>query len=343
MADSLSPETGSEAPPRIQLEDQSVADNAAATMMAQVNRELPAPPAATPAAGTGRGDRDTPVTNLRGGLCRPQPGEGQVPVLESGARTNGCTYRGAGDLLRPRPQSGSGSDQPPEFNTAQLYTTAQDQTVHMSVKSSPPRVRTPQTIDTGGSGVIIGKSDSECFVATANHVVEGIPGGTMRSRSATTRDGSSFPVEVRHSDPGKDIAVVALQTGAATDRVCKPATFAENSNFRGPGVAFGFPEETRTLYASPGTIKDVTTFRGLLERLGTRVDPRDRTKDDMTRPMVVFGGQTRGGQSGGPVYTADGQVTGLVQGGSDRRTFGATVLTAPMVRDLLEKVQRRPR
>lgn len=322
-----------ESPPT-RAEEAAVAQAASVNILADVTPPPPISQTAAASSDTGSTARDTPVTNFRGAACKKQPGQEQVPTLEPGARGLGCTYRNANDLLRP--------GQGPEFNTASLYATAQQQTVHFSVPQKEKGMRSFQ--DTGGSGVMVGRSENECYIATANHVIQPIPNTQQGDRAAITPDGKRYPFQVKHSDPGKDIAIVALQTGIDTDKICKPAKFAENTDYRGPAVAFGFPEGSKSLYASPGSMKDVVSFKQLLQRFGARLDPREQQTDDMNRPMVhVNNGQVRGGDSGGPLYTGTGEVTGLVQGGADglRRDFGVTVLTAPMVRELLQRIQRR--
>ena len=74
--------------------------------------------------------------------------------------------------------------------------------------------QTPQTEETTscGSGIIIGKNDTELLIVTNNHVVEG-----SSTLTVTFIDGKSVKADIKGTDSDKDLAVVAVPLSAIKD------------------------------------------------------------------------------------------------------------------------------
>lgn len=267
---------------------------------------------------------ERPATALSGEACRNQPQPGQIPVLEPGRRTAGCNFAAPNNS---REQVGS----LPEFNTHRIYQQAQRENVHLHVGLGRAAA--------SGSGVVVGRSESQCFVATANHVVSPNTNEQVTSRSAQFANGSRYAAQVELRDRSRDLAIVSVNTGADTPQVCHPARISEGgSPIRGAAaVATGFPEETSTLHASPGRVRGLPTARQLW---GRNIEPGENP----TRPILDLAMQVRPGNSGGPVYNERGEVQGLmyaIPGGNGRasraRAF-ATPLHETMVQGYMDRI-----
>ena len=74
--------------------------------------------------------------------------------------------------------------------------------------------QTPQTEETTscGSGIIIGKNDTELLIVTNNHVVEG-----SSTLTVTFIDGKSVKADIKGTDSDKDLAVVAVPLSEIKD------------------------------------------------------------------------------------------------------------------------------
>lgn len=280
----------------------------------------------TPTQTSTEAPRSTPVvlpkiTDLQGRECKIQPGENQTPVLEAGKRTRGCEY-----------QTSTPAELLP-FNTAALYRQSIEQNVHFDVSFKNGKA--------SGSGVMIGKGNGECYVATDNHVVNGVGSDRPVARFARTADGSSYPAEVRFGDPKNDVAVVALKTGKDTDKVCRPAQVAENPEATtGTGATIGFPKGSKSLYASPTEFRGAAPLAQLLRERRTMTPPGG--VENFNRTVLNLRAQTHEGNSGGPVYNSQGEVVGLLAGGTpaDPTFSAANVISRRQVEDWLSRIRR---
>lgn len=266
---------------------------------------------------------ERPATALNGEVCRDQPQPGHIPVLEPGRRTSGCNFAA--------PPSAETADSMPEFNTHRIYQQAQRENVHLHVGLG--------RAEASGSGVIVGRSENQCFVATANHVVSINGRERVTSRSAQFADGSRYAAQIELRDRSRDLAIISVNTGADTARVCNPARIADgHPPERGTAaVATGFPEQTRTLHASPGQVRGLPTARQLW---GRNIEPGENP----SRPILDLEMQVRPGNSGGPIYNERGEVQALayaIPGGRHEdpraRTF-ATPISEPMIQRYLNRI-----
>lgn len=261
--------------------------------------------------------------------CKSNPGEGTVPSLMPGQNSHGCDFKGMKDL----PKGITHLDFP------NIYNQAAPSTVRFDAKLSTPNDPNPKHVQDGpmGSGAIIGKDvkNGECLVATANHVVSGDKSTNISNVRGITSDGSSYNAEVRHQDPKRDTAVVALKTGADTEKVCKPFTPVQEAGKEAakgtPVVSLGFAEGSRALYASPGTSDGIHKLKEDMSPSNIR-----QLGLDVNGSQLKLNNHVRGGQSGGPVVTNDGKLTGLNQSGpDDSRHSSAVVIDQKRVDELL--------
>lgn len=234
---------------------------------------------------------ERPATALSGEVCREQPQPGHIPVLEPGRRTAGCNFAAPGS-------TGGNADSMPEFNTHRIYQQAQRENVHLHVGLG--------RAEASGSGVVVGRSENQCFVATANHVVSINGRDRITSRSAQFADGSRYAAQIELRDRSRDLAIISVNTGADTARVCNPARIADG---RPPekgtaAVATGFPEQTRSLHASPGQVRGLPTARQLW---GRDIEPGENP----SRPILDLEMQVRPGNSGAPSTTREARFRHL--------------------------------
>lgn len=253
-----------------------------------------------------------PVTDLSGATCARQPAAGQVPGLEAGRSTSGCNYLEMG-------------------NVRDLYGQAQRENVHINING---RDRRGEPDGSTGSGVAVGRSDSQCFVATSNHVVAGERGGQVTSREVRFADGRSYPANVEMRDRANDLALLSVNTGRDTATVCNPARIADGVDPSGQAIATGFPLDTRTLHASPGQIESM----GPLRNYGK---PGQNIGDNSNREVMRIGMQVRSGNSGGPVYDGQGRVQGIMFAGHGPRPTISGALALPVTRQSLGPHLRR--
>lgn len=277
-------------------------------------RDKPAPATGADAASMAASHRmvnetqpTPPVTDLEGKVCRKQPGANEIPTMQPGKETNGCGYQNFGGA---RPEG----EQIPPFNTKELYDKAKNSTTSIHTPFTDGR----RTEDGQGSGVVMGKSDKECYVATVNHNVsttKGIGLEVKGSPKVTMPNGKEYPAEVKITEPEKDRAVLAVKTGADTEAACRPAQFADKPE-QGKGLTAGFPVNTKTLYGSP-----------------TEYDKTIKTKPGSAFPPVLTENRAHGkeGNSGGPMFTPSGKVYSLVEGpGGPGVKFNSTLRGTPV-------------
>ncbi|OPZ91149.1 MAG: Trypsin [bacterium ADurb.Bin425] len=267
--------------------------------------------------------------------CKTNPEEGTVPTLMPGQRSNGCDFKGMKDL----PKDLKHLDFP------DIYSKAAESTVRIDSTMTDPHDKKGRYKQEGpaGTGAIIGKDveKGECLVATANHVINGGKEVNISNVKAVSADGKKYDTEVRYTEPKKDTAVIAMKTGADTEKVCKPFTAVQDVNDEaGKGknvVALGFPQGSRALYASPGKSDGIRPMR---EDMSPHNIKELGLEPDATQLKVK--NHIKGGQSGGPVVTPEGRLAGLNQSGPDgyTRDSYAVPLDQRRVDELLAKARR---
>ncbi len=242
--------------------------------------------------------------------CKSNPSDGTVPSLMPGQDSKGCDFKGMKDL----PKDLSHLDFP------NIYNQAAPSTIRFDAKISPAHDSNPKHAQDGpmGSGAVIGKDvkNGECLVATANHVVSGDKNANISNIRGIAADGGTYQAEVRHQDPKRDTAVVALKTGADTEKVCKPfepvQDLSKEAGKGTPIVSLGFAQGSKALYASPGKSDGVHKLKEDMSPSNIR-----ELGLDINGSQLKLNNHVKGGQSGGPVVTREGKLTGLNQSGPD--------------------------
>lgn len=250
--------------------------------------------------------------------CKSNPAEGTVPSLMRGQESNGCDFKGMKDL----PKGISHLDFP------NIYNQVAPSTIRFDAKISPAHDSNPKHAQDGpmGSGAIIGKDvkNGECLIATANHVVSGDKNASISNIRGIASDGSSYKTEVRHQDPKRDIAVVALKTGADTEKVCKPfeavQDLSKEAGKGAPIVSLGFAQGSKALYASPGTSEGIHKLKEDMSPSNIR-----ELGLDINGSQLKLNNHVKGGQSGGPVVNGEGKLSGLNQSGPDDSRHSSAV------------------
>jgi S1-C subfamily serine protease len=149
-----------------------------------------------------------------------------------------------------------------------------------------------------GSGVLAGRDERFGYVLTAHHVV----------RDATARpkvrfaDGSVEAGEVVKSDSAADVAVVRVKRPKVPPVEWAAASPAEGDEL----VAAG--------YGGDGEYHEAG---------GPVVGFTDRTKE--APAWMIFNAEVRSGDSGGPVFTEDGKLAGVLWGCNEKRTYATPV------------------
>lgn len=231
--------------------------------------------------------------DLGGRECQPQPGNKELMVLEAGQMDIGCSYKDYGK------DSGNNID------VLSLYKEMRPSTVHFELNSQGKKLG-------GGTGVMVKKEADSCKIMTDNHVVSD---DTMKKYGiddikVVTEDGTKYDAKLYKADPSKDLAVVEIQTGKDTDRLCKPAAAVDQEQKLQPGdkvVTFGQPYGTGTFYTSEGSARgQITRARAVRELHAAALPPGDnpdRTLDILTMRATP-------GYSGAPVYAIKDPATG---------------------------------
>ncbi len=153
-----------------------------------------------------------------------------------------------------------------------------------------------EQVQGAGSGIIVGKNDTELLIVTNNHVVEDTTSLTIQF----TNDVSVENAYIKGTSADNDIAVVALSLDAIdTDTLnyIKIATLGDSDALKvGDGViaignALGYGQSVTVGYVSA---KD-----------------RDITVDDNTLTVIQTDAAINGGNSGGALIDMYGQVIGI--------------------------------
>ena len=93
--------------------------------------------------------------------------------------------------------------------------------------------------ESGGTGIIIGKNDSELLIVTNNHVVEG-----AQTLTVSFVDDTAVEASLKGTDPSKDLAVVAVPLDSiesSTMDVIQIITIGDSNNLQvgEPVIAIG--------------------------------------------------------------------------------------------------------
>ena len=146
-----------------------------------------------------------------------------------------------------------------------------------------------------GSGIIIGKNDSELLIVTNNHVVEGAETLTVSFANETSVEAS-----IKGTDPSKDLAVVAVPLDSIDDDTMNAIsiiTLGDSDKLRvgEPVIAIG---------NALGYGQSVTT--GIVSALDRNLD-----MEGFDSKLIQTDAAINPGNSGGALLNANGELIGI--------------------------------
>lgn len=238
------------------------------------------------------------VTDLKGRVCAVQPKGDQFPSLD-GKASHGCGYRSPDDAKHPENKE-----------LADIFSKGKESTVNIDVDMGRGHGGGK------GSGVIIGKSEdgSKVYVATDNHVASpeiNRHGAPAKRREVTMPDGKHYPAQLALKDPKHDRAVLSVDVGPGNADKYQAAAFSDKPGEKGDGVVLGFPDDSRSVYASPAKLGGVMKADQLFGGPGDLLKGEQANRPQMYMPKT----HTEEGVSGGPIFNSEGKVVGLLEGG----------------------------
>ena len=173
------------------------------------------------------------------------------------------------------------------YSLAELSNLVAPTVVEISVEASVGNAFVQQSVQTGaGSGVIISEDG---YIVTNNHVIDGAESVNVR-----LSDGTTYPATYVGSDAQTDLAVIKIEAQGL------PIATIGDSDELAVGqdvIAVGNP-----LGQLGGTVTD-----GIISALD-----RDISIDGFTMNLLQTNAAISPGNSGGGLFTADGELVGIV-------------------------------
>lgn len=154
-----------------------------------------------------------------------------------------------------------------------------------------------------GTGIIIGKNDSELLIVTNNHVVEG-----SNTLTVTFVDGTSVDADIKGTDSSYDIAVIAVPLDSLSDdtvNAVSVATLGDSTQLKvgEPAIAIG---------NALGYGQSVTV--GVISALDRSVATTNSQTGETTESgvkLIQTDAAINGGNSGGALVNVNGEVIGI--------------------------------
>jgi serine protease Do len=146
-----------------------------------------------------------------------------------------------------------------------------------------------------GSGIIIGKTDTELLILTNNHVIE-----DAEQLSVQFINNKSVDATVKGTSSSKDVAVIAVPLKSIDDDTIKSIKIATIGSSKDLKVGQGVIAIGNAL----GYGQSVTT--GVISALD-----REVTIDNVSNNMIQTDAAINGGNSGGALLNSKGEVIGI--------------------------------
>lgn len=182
----------------------------------------------------------------------------------------------------------------------------------------------------GGSGIIVGKSDTELLIATNNHVV-----ADADSLQVQFIDSEVVESQVKGTDSSKDLAVIAVQLEDIKASTLSSISIAE----LGDSDSLKVGEGTIAIGNALGYGQSVTT--GVVSAVN-----REIKVDSVEGTFIQTDAAINPGNSGGALLNMSGQVIGINSnkiGGSVVEGMGYAIPISsakPIIEDLMTKTTR---
>jgi S1-C subfamily serine protease len=175
-----------------------------------------------------------------------------------------------------------------------------------------------ENAEAAGTGMVL-TSDGE--ILTNNHVVEGATSITVMVLST----GETYEATVVGTDPTDDVAVLQLSDASGLDTVqIDGDTLAAGDSVTAVGNAGGVTGSTS---AAAGTVT-------ALDQSITATDESGQDAEQLTG-LIEIAADVEAGDSGGPLYDAEGEVTGMDTAASStgRQAYAIPIATALSIAD----------
>ena len=162
----------------------------------------------------------------------------------------------------------------------------------------------PQTQETEsqGSGIIIGKNDSELLMVTNNHVVEGAD-----TLSVCFIDNQVYEAAIKGTDPENDLAVIAVPLDSISDDTMSKIAVASlkvGEQVVAIGNALGYGQSVTT-----GIVSAVN--RTLSSNSSDTQDSNSSSDDSSSATYIQTDAAINPGNSGGALLNMNGEVIGI--------------------------------
>ncbi len=157
-----------------------------------------------------------------------------------------------------------------------------------------------QEVPSAGSGIIIGQTDEELYIATNNHVVS-----DATTLTVNFVDDTSVAAEIKGTDSSTDLAVITVRISDIPEETLsqiKVATLGNSDNLKvgEPAIAIG---------NALGYGQSVTT--GVISALDREVTVTDQNNNTVTNSLIQTDAAINPGNSGGALLNINGEVVGI--------------------------------
>ena len=198
-------------------------------------------------------------------------------------------------------KNGSSSSSGDTYTVAQIAEQCKSSVVaitNQSVQEVQTMFGTMQQQSTGsGSGVIIGKNDTELLIATNNHVVSGAESLTVCFND--DKD-AVFDAKIKGTDADNDLAVIAIKLSDISEDVLNSISVAT----LGDSTQMEVGDQVVAICNALGFGQSVTS--GVISALD-----REVTIDDTTATLMQTDAAINPGNSGGALFNMKGEVIGI--------------------------------
>ena len=198
-------------------------------------------------------------------------------------------------------KNGSSSSSGDTYSVAQIAEQCKSSVVaitNQSVQEVQTMFGTMQQQSTGsGSGVIIGKNDTELLIATNNHVVSGAESLTVCFND--DKD-AVFDAKIKGTDADNDLAVIAIKLSDISEDVLNSISVAT----LGDSTQMEVGDQVVAIGNALGFGQSVTS--GVISALD-----REVTIDDTTATLMQTDAAINPGNSGGALFNMKGEVIGI--------------------------------
>ena len=179
-----------------------------------------------------------------------------------------------------------------------------------------------------GSGVIIGKNDSELLIVTNNHVVE-----DSTALSVQFVDGKSYDAEIKGTDSDVDLAVIAIPLSSISQDTLNSLSFAKY----GDSDSISVGDQVVAIGNALGYGQSVTT--GIISAKDRDISTKGGTESGLLQTDAAI----NPGNSGGALLNMNGELIGInVAKYSDTTVEGMGYsIPSKKVKEIVEGLSKR--